>query len=145
VATGCSLPTSLHATNSPLSEPPASFCPISPMGGSTPHAHSQASAGEHTSGPSPSCDLDACPSAIQAQLPSDGVAVIEVSDTVSLSSLMHAVEAGDTQKAFKELGKLLGGDAAVSLLLCHAVLCWQCCRTFRPLLRQKSNVLTAGA
>jgi hypothetical protein len=71
--------------------------------------------------------------------------MIEVSDTVSLSSLMHAVEAGDTQKAFKELGKLLGGDAAVSLLLRHAVLCWQCCRTFDPLLRQKSGVLTAGA
>jgi hypothetical protein len=47
--------------------------------------------------------------------------MLKVSDSASLGGLMHAVEAGDTEKAFKELGKLLGGDTAVSAAAAAAV------------------------
>lgn len=42
----------------------------------------------------------------------DGVAVIKVTDSASLVDLMKAVEAGDMVHAMKELGHLVGGDAA---------------------------------
>ena len=60
-----------------------------------------------------------CRAALQAALPTDGrVAMFKVSDSTKLSDLMAAVETGDMDKAFRELGHLLvGGDADVSLLL----------------------------
>lgn len=71
------------------------------------------------------CPLHACRLALlQAYLPSDGITMLKVSDSAALGGLMHAVEAGDSEKAFKELGKLLGGDTAVSpvaaVLVCGA-------------------------
>jgi hypothetical protein len=53
----------------------------------------------------------------------DGVAVIKVTDSASLVDLMKAVEAGDMAHAMKELGHLMGGDAAAVSAVCCKCLC----------------------